>query len=355
MASKSPLRTIAVSLVVLSAIAGFGSMWYASRAIESTDNAYVHGEVTTISPRVAGYVTEVAAADNQGVTSGQVLVRIDDADYRARLQEADAAVGAARAALNSYDTRLSAQDMAIAEAAAGVAEAEADLSLARKDLARIEPLARSDFASRQRLDTARSGVSKAIASLDSAKAKLAAAKSQLAVIAADRVQQEARIQQAEAQAEAARINLANTVIRAPLNGIVGNRGVRVGQYVTPGSHLLAVVPLDQVWIEANFKETQIGEMRQGQRVTITVDAFPDTPVDGYLGSISPASGSEFSLLPPENASGNFTKIVQRVPVRIELPADNPLAGRLRPGLSVDVAVDTASPPAPSDALAATRP
>lgn len=355
MARKSPLRIVALSTVVLAAATAGGTIWYMGRNLQSTDNAYIHGEVTTISPRVAGYVDSIAVTDNQGVGSGDILVRLDDRDYRARLDDAEASVAEARAALHGFDTRLSAQETAIDVADAGVAEAVADLALARKDLARIEPLARNDFASGQRLDTARSAVARYAASLDSAKAQLAAATSQMAVIAADRIAQQARIAQAEAQAEAARIDLENTVIRAPLGGVVGNRAVRVGQYVTPGTHLLAVVPLDRVWIEANFKETQIGKMRAGQTVEITVDAFPGETLTGTVGSLSPASGSEFSLLPAENATGNFTKIVQRVPVRIELPADSPLLGRLRPGLSVDVAVDTASTGTATESVAAVRP
>lgn len=239
----------------------------------------------------------------------------------------------------------------IAEARAGIETWKADLTLARQDHERISSLAKKDFASRQRLDAARAAVDKARAGLDQARAKLKAAQSQIEVLRADRRQQEAVLAQAQAKLKVAEQNLEDTVVRAPASGVIGNRAVRRGQLVQPGAHLMSLVPLDTVWVDANFKETQIGAMQPGQAARIEVDAYPGVTVTGRVTSLAPASGAEFSLLPPQNATGNFTKVVQRVPVRIELPPDNPLAGKLRPGLSVVVSVDTSAAPAEAGVLA----
>jgi len=349
--SKRALRVGVVGLLVIAAAGGGGAWWWSHRHIESTDNAYVHGDVTAISPKVTGYVTEVAVADNAYVRKGDVLVRIDSETYAARVAEARAACAAAEAAIAGIDRRLEAQRDVIAEARAGIETWKADLTLARQDHERISSLAKKDFASRQRLDAARAAVDKARAGLDQARAKLKAAQSQIEVLRADRRQQEAVLAQAQAKLKVAEQNLEDTVVRAPASGVIGNRGVRRGQLVQPGAHLMSLVPLDTVWVDANFKETQIGAMQPGQAARIEVDAYPGVTVTGRVTSLAPASGAEFSLLPPQNATGNFTKVVQRVPVRIELPPDNPLAGKLRPGLSVVVSVDTSAAPAEAGVLA----
>lgn len=341
--SKRGLKFAVLGTVVAAGLTAGGWTWWTQRGHVSTDNAYVQGDVTPISPKVTGYVTEVAVGDNQAVTAGQLLARVDDRDYRARLAEAEAAVAAAQAALEGFGPRIDAQKAEIAEAAAGLATWQAELDLARKELARTSSLAKSDYASRQRLDSAEAAVTKARAGLSQAEANLATARSQIAVIEADRARQQALLDQARAQRDLARVDVDNTEIRAPIDGVVGNRGIRLGQLVSPGAHLLSLVPLRGVWVEANFKETQIGALEPGQPVRVRVDAFPGAELTGTVGGLAPASGAEFSLLPPENATGNFTKIVQRVPVRIDLPADSPLAGRLRPGLSVVVDVDTNRP------------
>lgn len=341
--SKRAVRILVLGTVLVGAAAGGGWLWWQQRGHVSTDNAYVQGDVTTIAPKVIGYVTEVAVEDTDRVRAGDVLVRIDDRDYRAHVAEAEAAVQAARAALVGYDRRLEAQDVAIAEAEAGLATWQADLELARKELARTGRLARQDFASRQNLDAAQAALDKAQAGLAQAKAKRDTARSQVAVIEADRARQQAQLAEAEAKLELARVDLENTLVRAPVDGVVGNRGVRLGQLVSAGTPLMSVVPLDSVWVDANFKETQIGDLEPGQLVHLSVDAFPGKTLTGRVGGLSPASGAQFSLLPPENATGNFTKIVQRLPVRIEIEDAGALAGRLYPGLSVVVDVDTTAP------------
>lgn len=334
------IKIAAVATLVGAAAAGGGALWWTQRGHISTDNAYIQGDVTTISPRVGGYVVEVAVGDNQAVTAGQILARIDDRDYRARVAEASAAVDAAQAALEGYERRIEAQQAEIGEAAAGLTTWQAELDLARKELSRTASLAREDYASRQRLDNAESTVSKARAGLIHAEAKLVTARSQIAVIEADRRRQKSLLDQARAHLDLAQVDLENTVLRAPIDGVVGNRGVRLGQLVVPGASLLSLVPLEGVWVVANFKETQIDALSPGQPVNVTVDAFPGVSLAGTVGGMSPASGAEFSLLPPENATGNFTKIVQRIAVRVDLPAGSPLAGRLRPGLSAVVNVNT---------------
>ncbi|MGC2856691.1 HlyD family secretion protein [Novispirillum sp. DQ9] len=349
--SKRLVKIAVLATVIAAGLSAGGAAWWGQRGHVSTDNAYVRGDVTPISPKVTGYVTEVAVTDNQAVTAGQILARIDDRDHRARLAEAEAAVAAARAALDGYDRRIDAQRAEIAEAAAGLATWRAELDLAGKELTRTASLARQDFASRQRLDSAEAAVTKARAGLAQADASLTTARSQIAVLEADRARQRALLDQATAHRELAQVDLENTVVRAPVDGVVGNRGVRLGQLVSPGAHLLSLVPLEGVWVEANFKETQIGTLRPGQPVRVRVDAFPDAEITGTVGGLAPASGAEFSLLPPENATGNFTKIVQRVPVRIELPAGSPLAGQLRPGLSVVVDIDTTGAGGPGAAPA----
>jgi membrane fusion protein (multidrug efflux system) len=333
---------IVLGLVAIGGVVLGGQWWLARRGVESTDNAYIRADVTTISPKIAGYVTAVPVADNEVVAAGAVLVRVDDADHRARLAEAEAAVAAASAQLAVTDSRIEAQAAALQEAEAAIATWRAEGALADRELGRYRQLASNDFASRQRLDTAATAADKARSGLAQVLAQRSAVQSQTAVLEADRLRQEALLQQAEAARDLARDALDHTVIVAPRAGMIGNRGVRLGQYVTPGSHLMSLVPLDELWIDANFKETQIEGLRPGQQATIHVDAYPDLDLRGTVESLAPASGSVFTLLPPENAAGNFTKIVQRVPVRIALAKDANRDRRLRPGLSVVVEVDTAA-------------
>jgi membrane fusion protein, multidrug efflux system len=244
------------------------------------------------------------------------------------------------ASVVSYESRLKLQQAMIDQAAATVASAEADLSRAQQDYKRYSALMSTDFASRQRFEQAQADARKGEAAVAKSRAALAAEQNQLAVLHSQQREEQAKLQQTRANLQLAQNDLDNTVIRAPIAGVAGNRAGQVGQYVKAGTQLLSLVPLSRVYVTANFKETQLTHMRPGQLATVSVDAYPGLTIDGHIESFAPASGAQFSLLPPDNATGNFTKIVQRVPVRVALPANGPLAGRLRPGLSVTVTVDT---------------
>ena len=314
--------------------------WMVARFVETTDNAYIQADISVVSPRVQGYVREVPAADNQLVKAGDILVKLDDRDYVTKVVEALARVQAQRAALRGIAGQVARQLAVADEAAAALASAQAEQRRAEQDYQRYRNLAHGEIASRQRLEAAQAEARKADAAVQKAQAAVAAEKDEILVLEAQRKQAEEVVSAAEAALEAARIDVDSTTIRAPLDGVIGNRSVQVGQLVKPGTQLLSVVPLSRVYVIANFKETQLARMRGGQKVELQVDAFPDRPVTGMVESFSPATGSLFSLLPPENATGNFVKIVQRLPVRIGLPPDNVLAGLLRPGLSVKVTIDT---------------
>jgi membrane fusion protein (multidrug efflux system) len=354
-AVRAWLRRFATLLVVLLLLAAGGLVaqrWYTHwRFLESTDNAYVEGDITPVAAEVAGQVVELRAEDNRPVARGDLLLRLDPSDYRAALERAEAQLAAARAALAVLDRRFALADAKIAAAEAEIAASRADLALAEKTRARAEALVRRRAAAEQTLDEATAALDRARARLAAAEAARDAAVAEKRVLEGERAAAEAEVARAGAERDLARIRLDETEIRAPVDGVVGNRAVRLGAYVQPGRQLLVIVPR-KVWVEANFKETQIARMRPGQRVEVAVDAFPDTPLEGRVESFAPASGAKFSLLPPENATGNFTKVVQRVPVRIALPEDHPLEGRLVPGLSVVVTVDTRGP-GPGDAQAAT--
>jgi membrane fusion protein, multidrug efflux system len=340
------LLLVAVVLLAFGAAGGW-YWWTVWRFLQSTDDAYVQSDITLISPKIEGYIKEVRVRDNEAVAAGQILFVIDDRDFAARLAQAEAAAATAEATIATFVSRLKWQQTMIEQAAAALQSAEADRNRAQLDYKRYTALVTSDFASRQRFETAEADVRKAEAALLKARAALAAEQNQLAVLESQRREEEARLQQARASLQIARNDLDNTIIRAPRAGFVGNRAGQIGQYVKPGTQLLSLVPLPQVYVTANFKETQLTRMRPGQPAEIWVDAYPDQPLIGRVESFAPASGSQFSLLPADNATGNFTKIVQRVPVRVAVPADAPIAALLRPGLSVTVIVDTRGPPAPA--------
>jgi membrane fusion protein, multidrug efflux system len=332
---------VAGVVLVLAGIASGGWYWWTVlRFWESTDDAYVASDVSVISPKIEGYIKEVRVRENQAVAKGAVLFVIDDSDFAAKVAQAEAAVATEEAAVETFRSRLDFQQAMIAQARAEVAAAEADGTRAQQDYKRYGELMTTDFASRQRFEQAQADARKTAAAVARSQAALAAAESQLSVLKSQKREEKARREQARANLALAQNDLANTVIRAPVSGVVGNRAGQVGQYVKPGTELLSLVPLPRVYVTANFKETQLTHMRLGQRAEISVDAYPDHPLDGWVESFAPGSGAEFSLLPPDNATGNFTKIVQRVPVRIGLPKSGPLAKLLRPGLSVTVAVDT---------------
>ncbi len=336
-------KKIVVAAVVLAlAFGGYGGWywWTAWRFLQSTDDAYVASDVSVISPKVEGYIKKVRVQDNQAVNKGDVLFVIDDRDFAAKVAQAEAAVATEDAAVATYASRLDLQTAMIAQAQAAVELAAADLVRTQQDYKRYATLMTTDFASRQRYEQAQADARKAAAEAARTRAALAAAQSQEGVLRSQRREEAARLQQARANLRLAENDLDNTVIRAPVAGVAGNRAGQIGQYVKPGTELVSLVPLPRVYVTANFKETQLTRIRPGQRAEIAVDAYPDHALVGKVESFAPASGAEFSLLPPDNATGNFTKIVQRVPIRIALPTKEPLAQLLRPGLSVTVTVDT---------------
>ncbi len=345
---RKRLILVLLPLVLVAALYGGWNWWRVWRYQQSTDDAYIQSDISLISPKIEGYIKDVRVQDNEHVTAGQILFVIDDSDFAAKVAQAAAAVRTTEATVQTFDTRQEFQQAMIDQAAAEVEAAQAELDRANLDKQRYVSLVTSEVATKQRYETAVADASKAAANLLKAKAALEAEKQQLAVLIAQKHEEEARRAQARATLRLAQNDLDNTVIRAPVAGVAGNRAGQVGQYVKPGTQLLSLVPLPQVYVTANFKETQLTLMRPGQPAEVLVDAYPDQTLVGRVDSFAPGSGAEFSLLPPDNATGNFTKIVQRVPVRIALPADNPLAALLRPGLSVTVSVDTR---APGDAVA----
>ncbi|MDX8490456.1 HlyD family secretion protein [Mesorhizobium sp. VK22B] len=327
-----------VALVVMGLAATWGWQWFVrGRFEETTDNAYLRGDITSIAPKLAGYVVEVGVDDNAGVSKGAVLFRIDDSDYKAKVEQAKANVAARQAEIANIEATRKLQDALIAQAEAQKQSAAADLQFARANLDRYVALQKNGTASDQKLQDTQNAHDKARASLDGAEANLLAQRLKLDVLDAQLSGAQAALSQAQAALDLAVLDLANTVVKAPVDGIVGNRQVRVGRYMTPGTAALDIVPVNGVWIVANFKETQLRQVTVGQRVRVTVDQYPDLKIDGIVDSFAPGSGAAFSLLPPDNATGNFIRIVQRVPVKIRMTR-NPLPGRLVPGLSARVAI-----------------
>lgn len=325
--------------------------WTDGRFLVSTDDAYVEADFAVLAPKITGYVASVPAVANSAVKAGDPLVVLQDGDYRNALELAQAQLTAQQATVARIGRQQQAGEAGIAQAQARVTAAEALRVQADADLARYTQLASSDVASQQKLEAARAASATAAASVQEAQAGVDTARADLDVIAAQEAEAQAMIPGLTAARDRAQRDLDSTVLRAPADGVVGNLSVAVGDYVTPGKRLLAVVPLGGVYVEANFKETQIEQLAPGTEVRLTVDAFPDRPLTGTVQGVSPASGSVFSLLPPENATGNFTKVVQRLPVRIAVPADVAAEGWLRPGLSVAVEADPRTTPALPDATA----
>lgn len=340
--NKKTIPLIAAGVAAVLIAVGGVVWWQGKQRWEITDNAYVQADTVVVSPQITGYVAEVLVQDNQRVAPGQELVRLDPAEAKAALAQAEASVAALEAAVHNVDDRAVLGQAEIARASAGVASASAQARLAAADLDRYGKLAREGWVSPQRLQSAGASADEARAAVAQASAALEAQRRSTAALGSVREQTLAQVEQARAAVETARINLERTVIRAPVGGVVGARSVRPGQYVRPGGALMSVVPLGQTYVVANFKETQVGRMRIGQEVEISADAFPGQRFKGRVESFAPATGSEFALIPVENATGNFTKITQRVPVRISVEPGSPLAEALRPGLSVEVKVDLKS-------------
>jgi membrane fusion protein (multidrug efflux system) len=314
--------------------------WQVGRFIATTDDAYIGCDISVVSAKVEGYVVKVLVTENQPVRAGETLISIEDLDLVARRRQTSAQVAAKKAALLSAEANINRQRSLVAEAEASVAMAESEEQRAHRDLRRYQDLARVKGVSEQDLETAIAAAQKSSAARQKARAGSAAAEAQATVAAASRDEAEAMLHIAEAALEAADVEVSRTIIKAPIGGTVGNRIVQLGQLVKPGTQLLSIVPTRSAYVVANFKETQLAHMRVGQKASIQIDAFPSLEIGGEVESFSPATGSVFSLLPPENATGNFFKIVQRLPVRISLDDQNPLATQLRSGLSVEVSVDT---------------
>ncbi len=339
-ASRRKLVIRGVLVLALLAAAGFGARWWTDgRFHQQTDDAYVGGNITVIAPRVAGYLAEVTVTDNQPVHAGDVLARLDDRDYRAAVHKAEGAVAAAEAALANLAATAQLQQAVIGQARAGVDATAAETSRARDDRQRYRSLSAKAAVSVQSAQKADADYLQAIANGARTQAQLVATQRELAVIATRHQQAQATLAQAQAELEIARLNLEYTVLRAPIDGTIGNRRARTGAYATPGNQLLAIVPAHGLWIDANFKEDQLARFKPGQRAAIRADVLPGREFHGQVISLAPATGAQFSVLPPENATGNFTKIVQRVPVRIALDEADAQLGVLRPGLSVTASVD----------------
>jgi len=319
------------------ALAAGGWAWASAGDEAWTDNAYVRGDVTSLAPKVGGYVTAVEVDDNQQVRIGDVLFRIDDRDYRARVAQAAANVEAASARLNNVDAEARLQRALVHQAEAQLRSAEAERTLAIKTADRRRELLRTNTVSQAQVDETEAGRARAEAAVAAAAATLDAQRLKIAVLETQREAAVATLAQARAARELAQIDLDNTVIKAPIGGVIGNRQVRVGRLVAPGAVLLDIVPVDDVWLVANFKETRIEHIAPGQRARVTIDGFPNQAFDGVVDSLAPGSGSAFSLLPTDNATGNFVRVVQRVPVKIRL-VGAPLPGRLVPGLSARVTI-----------------
>ncbi|MDR6502124.1 membrane fusion protein (multidrug efflux system) [Burkholderia ambifaria] len=340
--SKRRILLVVAVLAAFGAAVWLGRWWTVGRFIESTNDAYLQADSMTAAPKVAGYVTDVYVRDNQAVKAGDPLVRLDVRQYQVALAQSLATVDARRADIARAEADISQQHANLEQADAQAKVSQINARHASDEYARYAPLAATGAETHERVADLKSTRDQAAATLAANNASIAAARTQIASFTAQLRQARAQLEAAQASAAQAQLDLDNTIVRSTLDGRVGDRTVRVGQYVQPGTRLLTVVPVDAIYLVANFKETQIGQMRIGQPVALHVDALPDGALSGVVDSFAPGTGAQFALLPPENATGNFTKIVQRVPVRIRLAADARAQRMLLPGLSVTVDVDTRS-------------
>lgn len=343
--ARSVVVMIVVALLGIALILRAWSLWPFNSTWVSTDNAYVRGQITVLAPQVNGYVTEVLVKDFQHVKQGDPLVRIDDRIYKEKVAQAQANLDSAQAALANSDQAQAQNRAQIGAAQATLSAGQSELTRSRGELKRYEELAAQQLVALNDRDKFRTSAQAAQSSVQQAQAQIRIAEETLTSTQVARKGLEAGVETAQAQLELARIDLVNTVIHAPRDGQVSEASVRLGQYVTAGSQLLFLVP-DTLWVVANFKEGQTWKMRIGQPASFAVDAFDGQRLSGRVEQIAPATGSEFSVLRPDNASGNFTKVVQRLPVRIAIDPDQALALRLRPGMSVVVRVNTAEGPSP---------
>ncbi|WP_440977976.1 HlyD family secretion protein [Sphingomonas pseudosanguinis] len=347
-ASPQKKRRIRLILIIVAAVAIIGGVfWYAryksvGQYMQSTNDAFIQADAVTVAPKVSGYVDKVFVGENQAVQAGQPLLQIDTRDYRAQTAQIEAQIGVARANAEGVQAQIKEQQAAIDRAEADLRAAQSDAAFAQTEVARYTPLAASGAESRERLSQLQNQARQANAKVAAANAALAASRRRIGTLNAQVQQARSQGQAARAQLDAAEVNLVSTTIRAAIAGRVGNKTVRVGQFVQAGTRTMSIVPVSQLYIEANFKETQLGLMRPGQPVKIEVDALEGVEIKGHVESVAPGTGAQFSLLPPQNATGNFTKIVQRIPVRIAVDADPQTRSLLVPGMSVEVVVDTRS-------------
>jgi membrane fusion protein (multidrug efflux system) len=344
--AKLNVRKLLMTGAAIAALAGaawYGfDYWTVGQYLVSTDDAYVQADNTTVAPKVSGYLHQVLVGDNERVGAGQVLARIDDRDFKVALDQAKADVAAAEASIASKQAQLEVQQAVIAAAKATIDVDTAAKTFANQENKRYTDLAATGFGSVQNAQQAQSRNAGAEAAILRDTANLASAHKQVDLLKAEIAQAVAASARASALQRQAELNLGYTTITAPIDGVVGNRSLRVGQYVQAGTQLMSVVPVEGAYVVANYKETQLTDVHEGQAVDIAVDMFPGKVVHGHVDSIAPASGQEFALLPPDNATGNFTKVVQRIPVRIALDAaDNPTI-ELRPGMSVIPTIATRS-------------
>jgi membrane fusion protein, multidrug efflux system len=328
---------LAVGAVVLALVAAGGYWYLVLRFIQTTDDAYVGGNVTVMAPRVSGFVSEILVQDNERVKAGQVLIRLDARDYDAKLAQADAELASARAAVTELEAQRTLQTAVINQHQAEVRASDAELTRSGEDQTRYRALVKDDAVSNQLVERADADYQKAQASVAKSGAAVVAAQRQLDVLAAQITDAQARVGTAEANRRLAALNVEYTTIRSPVDGYIGNRTARVGILANAGAPLLTVVPAADLWVDANFKEDQLKRMHAGDQADVELDAASGT-LHGTVDSLAPATGATFSVLPPENATGNFTKIVQRVPVRIHVKVPQGMEGVLRPGLSATVTV-----------------
>jgi membrane fusion protein (multidrug efflux system) len=328
------------TIVLLIALAFFAQWFFRGRFYETTDNAYVQGEITRISSQLGARVDEVLVQDNQHVEKGQLLIKLDASDFQMAVDRAKAMLATREAERVQAQSKLTQQGSLIASAEAQVAASQATLGRTQIDLTRAETLRKPGFISEERVTTLSADSHIARSQVTKAQADAQGQKQQVVALSAETKRLDAQIANARTDLAQAELNLQRSEIHAPISGTIGLRGARNGQYVQVGAYLLSIVPDEDIWVQANFKETQIGHMEPGQTAELTFDSFPDTPISGKVESLFAASGAQFSLLPPDNATGNFTKVVQRIPVKLIFAADNPLHGRIRPGMSVTVKIKT---------------
>ena len=339
------IRTVLfVVLAVLAVIAiGYGVRWLIyGRYIQSTDDAYLRADSVTVSPRVNGYIDQVFVVDNQNVKAGDPLVHIDLRNYKAVLNQQDASVDARNADLKAAENQITQQEASVESAQAQLVGAQANAKFARDEADRYKNLRDQGVETDERYAQAVNERNQTAATVLGAAANVKVAERQLTTLTSQMGQVHAQLEAAKAASNTAKLNLDDTLIRASIDGRIGDKSAQVGQYVQPGTRLMSVVPVQDVYLVANYKETQVHQIRVGQKATVKVDALGSEEIPGTVVSFAPGTGAQFALLPPENATGNFIKIVQRVPVRIRLDPSKEVAARLVPGLSVSVDIDTRS-------------